>query len=634
MAKPWMVSGIRGRNGSDPPALIPDDMCCEALNVEFTTGGLARRRAGSLSTSLTGIVFSGGLVTLLRHLPDEDETDAELWAVDSGTGKIGRLAGGVTWSTPSLSNVVGSFPQEVTGASLGGKFWLTYASSVNRSFVWDGSTVRKRGFATAAAPTVATTGGAGNTFTRFYRIRWAEISGTDRVRQSEPSTSVTMSITDDASVRVTRPVVLGEGETHWIVEYADADAGPWYEVTTVAVATTFYDDADASVDTTLPLSDEDGTHLPPPAFKWTVKAGGRLLQGGQWTSTAGDSFVPLKNEVYWSPVEGELDVGDLERQPTNYRVVLDHVLNGLSEPLNGVSYAFGYRGISSLVQTDATGEGAFRRITERLDLGCIRHQTILTADDEFGRQCVYFLSHRGPYRIGPSGMQYLGADIEDVWEDINLDASQIAGHGTYYADKRQIYWWISTGSAAYPNTRLRFHTDLGTTQGGEVRGGWVVDDGDAASAACSVSFSTTIGASMSRALKPYFGSTLALGLFKADTGTVDGTTPYRAYLDTKEYAPAGLGRNCDVREPYLLAESSDTATIAVELRADFGRLELPIGYLSLAPDQNETHVLRRISGLENAGFGTLRMRIGDATEIDTDWTLDAIVAHYEPQEPR
>jgi hypothetical protein len=472
-------------------------------------------------------------------------------------------------------------------------------------------------------------------------VRWAEIDGSDRVRQSEPSTAATISITDDVSVRVTRPAVASEGETHWVVEYAAADAGPWYEVTTVAIATTFYDDDDGSIDTTLTLSDDDGEHTPPPAWKWNVKAGGRLLQAGAWVATAGSSFVPLPNEVYWTPVEGTSDVGDLERQPITYRVVLDHVVNGLSEPLNGVSYAFGYKGITALVQTEAPAEGAFRRITERLDIGCIRHQTIVTAEDEVGRQCIYFLSHRGPYRIGPAGMQYLGADIEDVWSTVDLDAAQIVAHATAFPDADEIHFWVctTTSTTGYPNKRLRFNVKLGAPdENNQVRGGWMRDNDTVGDSAASCLFSKTTGASMSRGLVPYFSIVLDPSgptIWKVNASAEDDAgTDFQAYVDTKEYAPAGLGRNCTVMEPHLVASVNDTATLTIQIRRDFGAVTIPEAQVSLAPEGSETIVQRKLDGLQQAGMGTVRLRVGDGAATATTWTMHAVVAQYEGQDAR
>lgn len=642
MAKPLVVAGLRGRNGADNALALPDWQCCEAINVELDGTGLATRRAGSASVSLTfgiGLPFTGGIVTLLRFVPVAGETAAELWAVDSGTGRMGRLAGAVTWTAPTLKDSVHTSPGDVTGVSLGGSFWLTYATNgVNRSAVWDPTLgqVRRRGSATPAAPTLATNGGAGLTFTRFYRVRWVRVVGSDTVYRSEPSASATITITDDVSVRVTRPALAGEAETHWEVEYADADAGPWYVRTRIVTGTTFFDDADATVDDTLDLSAEDGVNVPPPDWKVNVKAGGRLLCAGCWQTTAGDSFVPLENEVYWTPVEGASDIGDLERQPIEYRVTLDHPVIGLSEGLNGTHYAFGYRGLSSLHQTDAPGEGAFVRRTERLDLGCIRHQTILTADDEFGRSCIYFLSHRGPYRIGPEGMQYLGRDIEDVWETVNLDAATIVAHGTYYADRHEIWYWVATDDAAYPDLRLRFDVQNGIADGEDVRGGWTVDDGLACAAACSVAWTTTNTAGvMSRSLVPHFGSTTSLALYKGDTGTDDAGTDYQAYLDTKEYTPAGLGMKCALREPHLVGEANQLSAVTVTPLLDFGRRTSESSRVVLAPEGSESHVIKKCEGLDLSNFTTVRFRIGDDGATDPGFgALDAFVAMVEERQDR
>jgi hypothetical protein len=635
---PIIIAGLRGRNGTDSPLALEDWATCASVNVDHDGTSLAIRRAGSEALGVTfssGGPFTGGIPSLFRHVPGTNETAAELWAIDSGTGLVGRLAASTQWTAPTVSDAVAQ-AIDTSAASLGGKFWLTYRSgTLNRSFVWDGTSVRRRGFATPAVPTLLTNGGSGLTFTRYYRVRWVHISGSDRVRQSEPSPSATVTITDDASLRVTRPTAASEGETHWAVEYADADAGPWYEVTTVAIATTFYDDNDAAVDTTLDLSDDDGLHMPPPAWKVNVKAGGRLLCAGCHQTAAGSSFIPLNNEVYWTPIEGALDVGDLERQPVSHRVVLDHPVNAISEALNGLHYAFGYRGISLLVP-EGTGETAFSRITERSDLGCIRQQTLVMADDEMGQAALYFLSHRGPYRITSRGMQYLGTDIEDLWATVNLDAASLVAHGMYDADTHTIYYWVATGDAIYPNARWRFFTQLGRSEGDEVRGGWVTDDSTTVvNAAASVAFSQTVGASMSSVLGPYFGSTLGPLIYQGNTGTDDADEDYQAYVDTKEYAPAGLGRNCSIGEPHVVAEANASAVLAVTAHTDFGRETSDGGTVSLAAEMAETHVQRKVDGVQASGIGTVRFRIGDPADADPGFTsVQAVMVPVTPVDPR
>jgi len=630
-----IIAGLRGRNGTDHPLSLPDWQACEMQNVDISTGRIAERRAGSTSLSVTfssGGPFSGGIGSLLRHVPEEDETAAELWAVDT-TGQICRLAGGTQWTEPTRSDNPSS-AIGVTGASLGGNFWLTYETvSQNRSFVWDGTSVRRRGFATPSVPTLATLGGAGLTMTRAYRVRWAEISGSDRIRQSEPSTAASLSITDDSGIQVTRPTAAGEGETHWIVEYADSTDGPFFEVAEVAIATTTYDDTAATVDTENDLSAPEGDYMPPPAFKYTVAAGGRLLNAGAHHPNAGSSFVPQPNEVYWSPIDGATDVGDLERQPPTYRVVLDHPVVGLSEGVNGLHYAMGYRGISALIPTQNTGEQAFHRLTERMDIGALRHEAMVVGEDEVGRACLYFWSHRGPYRIGASGVQYLGSDIEDIVARVNLDASELP-HGVFYADKREVWYWLPVDDEDAPTLRVRFFTQFGVTDGDEVRGGWVIDDGLACLARCSTLFSSTVGASMTHALKPYFGSTAATAILKGDTGTDDSGTDYQAYVDTKEYAPAGLGRNVTLREPHLVA-ASIVATTSVTLQMDFGSNTTVSAQISLSPTRNETHVHRKIDGFQGSECGTFRLRLGDESDTDPGFdSLDAVLLPWEAAQPR
>ena len=624
--------GLRGRNGSDSPLAVPDDQCCEAVNVDFAEGGLVRRRGGCTSLSLTfssGGPFASGIASLIRHVPGVDESAMELWAAD-GSGQIGRLAGAVTWTEVTLADAVADHTN-VIGVSLGGFLFLAYNSSVNRLHVWDGSTVRRAGLATPAVPTLATLGGAGLTITRYYRVRWVHVSGSDTVRRSEASTSASLSITDDSGIRVTRPTAASEGETHWEVEYSDDDA-TWYVASQIAIATTTYDDTDATIDDTLDLSPEDGINMPQPSFKYIVKSGARLLQAGAYETSAGASFVPLSNEVYWTPILGANDIGDLERQPVSYRVSLDHPVTGLSEACGGVHYAFGQRGYSLLVPTQEPGANAFQRIGETAAVGCIRHQTIVSAEDESGRPAVYFLSHLGPYRVGANGLQYIGEDIEDIWATVDI-TSVSSLHGVYYADLKQIWWTVPTSSVS----RIVFDVRLGQwdTKTQSLRGGWSWHTGANVAAYASVLFSTSVAATMGLRLAPYTAMAADATIHRWDTGTDDAGTDFQAYIDSKEYAPAGLGRNCSLTEPHIIGEASATALVTVSARTDFGRETSDQHLVSLAPEFSETHVQRKVEGLQLGSLGTVRFRIGDGGATDPGFgVLDAFVATYEPAEGR
>jgi hypothetical protein len=631
--KPFLVSGIRGRNGSDTPMLVPDDQCCEALNVDFADGGMCRRRNGAVAPTFGGTGFSADVDALLRFLPGTDETAAQLFAFGDNTTEVKRLAGSASWANVTLIDAIQAEPLNINGVSLAGFLFVEYNSAVNRTHVWDGSTIRRRGLARGAVPTVATNGGVGLTFTRFYRVRFVRISGTDTQIRSEPSPAATISISNDASVRVTRPTAPGEGETHWEAEYADSAEGPWYVFASTVIATTFVDDAAATIDDTLTLSPEDGINMPPPSFKYVTRAGGRLLQAGAYETTPGESFIPLDNEVYWTPINGANDVGDLERQPINYRVSLDHSITGLSEALNGIHYAFGYRGISALVPTGKPGEEAFQRITERMDIGAIHQHTIVMGDDEDGNPAIYFLSHRGPYRITSHGMQYLGHDIEDVWTTVNRAASTI--HGVYYGDRQQVWWWVPTGEAITPNRKLVFDTHLGRLSAVGVIGGWSIHTGVSATARCSVMFAETLGATMGYTLLPYIGPQANFTIWRLDRGTDDAANDFQAYIDTKEYAPAGLGRNCSLTEPYLIGAATATGSVTVTMRTDFGKQTSTSGSVSLAPEIAETHVQVKLDGMQTAGIGTVRYRIGDAAATDPGFvSLDALLAQFTPAEAR
>src|SRR5262249_28185965 len=117
-----VIRNIRGRNGYDTPIDIPDDQCVEAQNVDLQTCSVACKRRGATAVTVTfssGGPFSGSIGSLLRHIPGDDETAAELWAIDgNSTSRFARMAGSSQFadvtlkdnlsSTTSAFNVFGS----------------------------------------------------------------------------------------------------------------------------------------------------------------------------------------------------------------------------------------------------------------------------------------------------------------------------------------------------------------------------------------------------------------------------------------------------------------------------------------------------------------------------------------------
>ena len=636
-----------GRNDSDPPQSLPDDQCIEALNVDWWEGTVANKRQGSTALSTTfssGGPFTAAISSLIRHVPGSDETAAELWAFDNAaTSVVGRLAASTQFVAPTMVDALdANAALAVVGASLNGKLFLAYNSALNRLHVWDpaNSAVRRVGLATPDPPTVATQGGSGLSFTRYYRIRTVDISGSDTRRRSEASTSVSITITDDAGVTVTRPtLVANEYETHWEAEYADASTGPWYRAGQIATGTTTYSDTAATISTTN-LSASTGINRPPPSPRFIVATDNRLVMAGSY-ETSGSYVVPKDTRVWWTPVLGSNDIGDDERIVVTDSAALGTAYLDVEAAVTGLGllgstvYVFSYRRIWIL---ELTGQSTapFRRFSlDTGGIGCIHHKTIVQAEDENGTPCLYFISHRGPYRIGPNGLQYLNGDNETLWSTVNLAATGVVAHGIYHSDKHQIWWWICTGSSNNADTKIVFDTKLGqTTAGDAVRKGWAKHTGASAVARCAVMFANTVGATMSRDLKPYIGQVDAANtIWKCDsTATDDAGTTFQAYVDTKEYGT--LGMNHGIRDGVLVGQAASGVPVVVTAISDFGFNSDAAATATLTAVGAETRVQKRLEGLQTAGVGTFRLRIGDSGAISNQWTVDGIVLNVTEQEAR
>lgn len=628
--------------------MLPDDQCAEALNVDWWEGTVANKRQGATALSTTfsaGGPFTSVVRSMLRHVPGNDETAAELWAFDgAATPVVGRLAGAVTFVAPTMTDALADAAAAltVTGASLGGMFFLCYDSAQNRLHVWDSSDskVRRVGLATPDPPTVATQGGSGLSFTRYYRVRTVDISGSDTKRRSEASTSVSITITDDAGVTVTRPTLpTNEDETHWEAEYADASTGPWYRASQIATGTSTYSDTAATISTTN-LSASANINLPPPSARFIVANDNRLVMAGSF-ETSGGYVTPKETRIWWTPVLGSNDIGDSERIVISSSAALGSAYLDVEAAITGLGllgstiYVFSYRRIWIL---EPTGQSVapFRRFSlDTGGIGCIFHKTIVQAEDENGSPCLYFLSHKGPYRIGAQGLQYLGKDIEDIWALVNLGATGTVAHGVYHSAKHQAWWWLATGAENSPDMVIVFDTKLGqTTTADAVRRGWSKYTGNITKARCSVMFSNTVAAAMSRDLKPYTGTYNAVNtIWKCDsTATADDGTTFQAYVDTREYGT--LGKNHSLRDGVLIGQVASGVTITVTARSDFALETSAAGTALLTAAASETRVQKRLEGLQTAGVGTFTLRIGDSAAASNQWTVDAVLANVTEQKPK
>jgi len=167
-----------------------------------------------------------------------------------------------------------------------------------------------------------------------------------------------------------------------------------------------------------------------------------------------------------------------------------------------------------------------------------------------------------------------------------------------------------------------------------VRDGWSKHTGASASARCSVMFSNTIGATMSRDLKPYIGQHGGNGrLWKLDTtASDDAGTAFQAYVDYPDQYLGGPDRNCATDTAYIIG-TVGSHTLRVTLTGDYG-LQARTADVSMAAAASETRARRKLEDSAIAdGVGAVRARIGDASATASgQWIWDALVIPYEDRE--
>ena len=635
-----VFSNYVGRNGSDPPFKIIDGQCREALNIDFYKSSLGRKRSGSAAVSQTGgTAFTGPINALAVFEVDEDKGNDELFAVDSAaTEVVKRLAGGTTWANVTLLDAFtdNASARGFIGTSFNGKLFCAYNTSVNRLHVYDpaDASIRRVGLEkpTNSGTTPSNTGSGSLSATiRYYKQAWLVKSGSDKLRRSELTSAVGFTPSGSGTgvvVTMSTASSPAEGETHWEL-YASADDNTYFLHSTTAVATT------TVTDTTEPSAYSGdapplvGTNVPPPSAKYIIADDARIIMAGAYETSAGYASAPLNNRVWWTSLLNTNNVGDDERVADISGVVSNYIdveapITGLGGPMLGSFYAFSYRNMWKFVST-GNSVAPYLRINLG-DQGCIDHRTIVLAEDEAGNPALYWLSPGGPRYLGIKGSATLVDDILDHWETINLEATSRVAHGEYYSDKHQIWWWIATGDSNTPNVKLVYDTRLGKmVKNGVIRGGWSVHDGVSAAAMSSVSFSSTLGSSMSGLQKPYVSTSTGAVILKCDTGTNDNSTNFQAYVNTHEVNPAGLGRTTQITEdPYIYAESSAGVTLQLTVDRDFG-VETFTSTASIAAGASETRVRVKLEGTHGADAETMSFRVGDAAAASNGWNLDALV---------
>jgi hypothetical protein len=329
--------------------------------------------------------------------------------------------------------------------------------------VWDGTTLRRVGFGQSAAPTVAEIGAGALSFTRHYRQRYVEMSGTTVVRRSEASTSVSITIASKLGVTVTKGSALSEGETHWEIEAADASDGPWYRITRQAVADTTYDDTSATIDDT-DLSALAGEYMPPPSPKYLLSDTNRVLMAGAWeTSGSADQTQPKANRVWYTPVLGSTDEGDDERIPNTIDqqnwvdVGNEGPVTGLAGPLYGDIYVFKY---DSVFKLTPTGDFVtpYKVIQVMAGIGAVDQRVICIGELGTGTPAIFFASAGSVYAITSGGVIEIS---DDVSRDLRMNNFTAASSWLAYNPyDKGLLAQTNSGTASLSGQYFQFAYDL------------------------------------------------------------------------------------------------------------------------------------------------------------------------------
>lgn len=629
-----LISLRGGMNNTDPAIALPEDQCVLAQNVEFVESMLGERRLGTDAIDLPAFLSARDRVTfLMRHLPTEDETAAQLWALGitgTSTAKLGYKTTAWTEVTISDSPVLnGSSPYRWQAVTLHGKIHFFYDNDTDRNHVWDGTSMRRSGFAdVTVAPTAADSGGAGTiTGTRYGRVRWAALSGTTVLRRSEPSTVRTHSPGgSNAAITWTRPTAPSEGETHWEIELSTDNAN-FYRMARIAIATTTHTDSvvyATGYASTGTLSEDIGDYTPLWSARYATAVDDRLMVAGSWEQGA------LASRVGWTPVYNADGVGNDERMEsdTDPTVDLDTYkygpITGLSEPILGGVWVTKQHAVYKLTKSGKRS-AAYEVDLISAALGGI-HGSLVSGLDETGQPCLYAIDfEQGPYRIGLGGIKRCGEDLRATWSTLNINATAVVTSAIYYPKKKQVIWCIATGSSNTPDTAIVLHVDKARSFADGVRKGWALWTGTRAQALTMCLFASNIDANTARTLNlvPFIGLE-GLGLIhRCDTGHDDNGTAYTATITSKPYWMKSPLHHFEVRAAALHGEAVTGAAVDAKCIRDFGvETTATVSNVSFTPAGSETDVTVPLDSFKGAEMEVGQFQFTDVTAPTAQWRLN------------
>jgi hypothetical protein len=599
------------------------------MNVEFFHSSIGERRFGCSAFDITGsgLADEDVIAFLGEWFPDDDIAHPEIWAlgvtVGVSTTLTKRAPAGPSWSTVVPVDPIDTTAPDVYGMNtqiLNAKQFFAYRSNVDRLHLWDGDTLRRAGLAEPTAPPVVTDTGSGSfADDRYYRIRYVKLSGSGEVLvRSEPSEEVTFEPSGSGSgASITRPVLLGESETHWEVE-ASSDDENWYRIATVLDSTTTYtDETDLTTDSYADvgtLSEDIGSYLLLPSAKYLTIDDDRLVFAGHWTDSTKKSLVG------WTPVKNDPGKGNDERLPLDFdnTVELDTTdeseITGLSASTNGTWYAFKWGHIYKFTRLYTGALRAYQVFNLSKSHGAISG-SIVSGADENGRSCIYFLDPAvGPMRLGAAGLQRV-LGLSTTWKRVNATAS-IAARALYYSDKCQVHWWVAADGEDTPSLKIILQTDEIQSEGRGASRGFSLADGRIAEAYAATTIHELIlndEGNQAISNRPFIGLPTPNCIQRCDIENTDDGQAYVARIRTKAFFQAGLLNQWGAMAGALLADANASASVRVALIGDFGRYTADTKAIttSLAPVGTEEFVIKKFDDLSLSEATGIQIEFSD-----------------------
>lgn len=646
MPGPLVLSDLRGGlfDGESLTDLQPDQVSV-VTNVDWNRASLGGKRRGCspVNNGYNGAATS--ITFLFRHNPVNDERLTELWAagVTSSGGALDyRDATGwhaAAFSPDGLILASGAFGVDMQ--SLHGKLFVAYpaasgGSPVDRLHVRLSTggltTLRRAGLSEPAAPSLGDTAAGGSySGLRYARVRYTVQESGTTTRRSEPSDAASITpVGNKTGITITRPALMGEGETHWEVELS-LDNANWYRVTTLAIATGTYDDTTAYTTGYAAagvVSPDVGDYTPPWSCKFLAADDDRLLMAGAWVDASKAS------RVGWTPVGLSPGVGNDERleEDTDPFLDLDGYDGGeltafTKSPSSGYFFAFKNQSIYKIARTGIRAK-AYEAIALTKKKGALP-RTAVVGVEETGNACVLFADPaEGPHRIGSRGIEDIGDGVRNTWARVNKDATLVA-HSVFYPKSQQWWLWVALDEATTPSHILVLHCKYARRrEDGTVRG-WSLYDGKLAKALTACLYADNIPtAPQSLDLAPYvgFANTVASGaaiIQQADTGQTDDTTPYRGYYRTRPFLLGNLVQKKGIDSGAIIAPPASGETVNIKLIRDCGLNSKSVAP-SLTATGSQTRVIRHLDDLELGELEALEIEIGDTAVSSGTWALDQL----------